>query len=329
MYRTVSQCHKTTRGTKLTLKGNTMIDKMKKVVRLLRDEDYRFKFMAAKGLYNSISDEKYLKKMFKAWMGYELNLENPQTLNEKLQWLKLHDRKHLYTKIVDKYEVKKYVAEIIGEEYIVPTLGVWDRFEDINFELLPDQFVIKCTHDSGGLVICRDKSTFDKKTARRKIMRSLSTNYYRRFREWPYRDMKPRIIAEQYIEDESGFLTDYKFYCFNGIPDCVLTCFDRATGDTKYYFFDKKWELKRYNKRGKDAPDGFTVPKPEGIDQMFELAETLAKASEAPFIRVDLYNVYGKIYFGELTLYPAAGFDTGRLPETDVLFGNKVKLVSI
>lgn len=292
------------------------------IFRYLTNKDYRFQHDARHGKYQDMPDDEYLKRMFRGYCGRELDLDNPRGLDEKVQWLKLHDRKPLYNTLVDKIEVKKFVAEIIGEEYIIPTLGEWERAEDIDFDKLPDQFVLKCTHDSHGLVICKDKADLDKGKAVRKLNDCLHRNYYKIFREWAYKDVKPRILAEQYLEDDTGFLTDYKFYCFNGKPDCVLTCFDRMAGETKYYFFDRNWELKRYNTQGKEAPEGFSKPKPENIDRMFELAEILAKASTAPFIRVDLYNVRGRIYFGELTLYPAAGFHRNWLAETDLIFGD-------
>ena len=302
---------------------------IEKALKYLFDSDYRFIIDANKGKYNNMPDDEYLRRQYKARLGYELDLDNPKTLNEKLQWLKLHDRKEIYSTLVDKYTAKDFVAKIIGAEYIIPTLAVWDEVEDVDFSILPNQFVLKGTHDSHGLVICKDKSKLDIEEAKKKLRETHDRNYYLKYREWPYKNVKPRIIAEKYMEDETGFLTDYKFYCFDGKADCVLTCFDRSLGDTKFYFFDRNWELKRYNKRGKEAPEGFTKPKPEGIDQMFELAEVLAKASEAPFIRVDFYNVYGQIYFGELTLYPSAGFDTGRLPETDRLFGDMLSLSKV
>ena len=298
-----------------------------KAIRYLTNPDYRFVINSIHfGMNRDMPDEDYLKRMFRWQMGYELNLDNPRTFNEKLQWLKLHDRNPLYTTMVDKFEVKKYVADIIGEEYIIPTLGVWKTFDEIDFGQLPNQFVLKCTHDSGGLVICRDKQNFNLARAGKKINKSLRRNYYYWGREWPYKDVKPRILAEKYMEDETGALTDYKFYCFNGKPDCVLTCYERNTGDTKFYFFDRNWNLKRYNKRGKEAPAGFTKPKPPNINKMFVLAERLASASGAPFLRVDMYNVLGRVYFGELTLYPLSGYDLNRLPETDKLFGNMVDL---
>lgn len=299
---------------------------MRGLLKYLTNKDYRFQHDARHGAYKDMPDDEYLKRMFKALHGYELDLENPRTLDEKIQWLKLYNRDPLYPTIVDKVEAKKYVADLIGEEHIIPTLGVWDRGEDIDFDALPDQFVLKCSHDSHRIVICKDKSKLDREKAVKTLNEGLQRNYYYIYREWAYKSVKPRILAEQYMQDDSGFLTDYKFYCFNGKPDSVMTCFDRNTGDTKFYFFDRDWKLKRYNKRGKEAPADFTKPKPENMDQMFDIAEKLATEVKAPFLRVDLYSVYGKIYFGELTLYPTGGFDMGRLPETDKLFGDMVNI---
>ncbi|SHM48007.1 ATP-grasp fold amidoligase family protein [Ruminococcus flavefaciens] len=277
-------------------------------------------------IIKAMPDSLFLRLFYKHHMGKKLNLKDPKTFNEKLQWLKLHDRRPEYTTMVDKYAVKKYVADKIGEQYIIPTLGVWEKFDDIDFDKLPDRFVLKCTHDSGGLAICKDKSNFDMQAARAKIEKSLKTNYYHSLREWPYKNVPPRIIAEKYMTDDEnseGF-TDYKFFCFDGKVDCVMVCLDRYTGDTKFYFFDKDWNLKRLNKRGKAAPEGFTIPKPECMDQMFELA---AKLSEGiTFVRVDLYQSCGQIYFGELTFYPDSGFDENILPEADEYWGRLLKL---
>ena len=302
---------------------------MGKLVRYATDKDYRFSVNDAHGLYRNMPDDEYLKRKFHARLGRDLDLDNPVTFNEKLQWLKLYDRQPIYTTLVDKYEVKKYVADLIGEEYVIPTLGVWDRFEDIDFNALPDQFVLKCTHDSGGLAICRDKASFDIERAGERIRASLKRNYYYRFREWPYKHVKPRVIAEAYRTDtpDSTELTDYKFYCFHGRPDCVMVCLDRGTGDTKFYFFDREWQLKRYNKRGKAAPPGFTIPKPEGMDEMFRIAETLS--SGIPSVRIDLYQSSGQILFGEYTFYPLSGFEPNRLPEADLYFGNQIDLSKV
>lgn len=297
-----------------------------KGIKYIFDSDYRFLHNSSSKRYWNMDDDEYLKKKFKAKIGKDLNLESPTTFNEKLQWLKLNDRNPKYTTMVDKYEVKQYVADKIGEQYIIPTYGVWDKFEDIDFDKLPEQFVLKCTHDSGGLVICRDKSKFDIDAAKKKINKSLQNNYFYNGREWPYKNVPARIIVEKYMTDneKSEGFTDYKFFCFDGKVDCVMVCLDRYTGDTKFYFFDKDWKLKRLNKRGKAAPEGFTIPKPECMDQMFELAAKLSQG--IPFVRVDLYQSCGKIYFGELTFFPDSGFDANILPEADAYFGSLIKI---
>lgn len=299
---------------------------LEKLINLVKSKDKRFLFLAKKGFYNNMNDEKYLTRVFEIRTGKKLNLNAPKTFNEKLQWLKIHDRRPEYTTMVDKYAVKKYIADKIGKQYIIPTLGVWDKFEDIDFDKLPEKFVLKCTHDSGGLVICKDKSKLDLEEAKKKINKSLHNNYFYSGREWPYKNVPPRIIAEKYMTDDEnseGF-TDYKFFCFDGKVDCVMVCLDRYTGNTKFYFFDKDWKLKRLNKRGKAAPEGFTIPKPECMDQMFELA---AKLSEGiTFVRVDFYQSFGQIYFGELTFYPDSGFDANILPEADEYWGKLLKL---
>lgn len=272
------------------------------------------------------NDELFLKLKFFFLFKRKLDLKNPQTLNEKLQWLKLYNRKPEQISMVDKIEAKKYVANIIGEEYIIPTIGQWDKFEDIDFNKLPNQFVLKCTHDSGGVVVCKDKSTLNKAYARKVINFGLGKNHYWGSREWPYKMIKPRIIAEELISDwpDKEGLSDYKFFCFDGYVQSVMLCLDRHLGDTKFYFFDKDWNLLRLNKRGLAAPEGFTLPKPKNIDKMFEIASLLSKGH--PFIRVDLYNSGGKIYFGELTLYPDSGFDPNLLPGTDKTLGKLISL---
>lgn len=274
-----------------------------------------------------IPDSLYLKYRFKKLMGCSLNLRNPQTFNAKLQWLKLYDRRPQYSQLVDKCSAKKWVADKIGSQYIIPTLGVWEHFEEIDFDKLPSQFVLKCTHDSGSYVICKDKATFDIQSAKNKLSKALKTNFYYSNGEWPYKNVPPRIIAEQYMEDRNGAFVDYKFSCFNGVVDCVMVCLDRHLNDVKFYFFDKEWNLKRLNVRGKNAPEGFTIPKPSCMDEMFEIAAKLSKG--IPFVRVDLFECDGKVYFGEMTFYPDSGFDANLLPETDEYFGQLIDLSKI
>lgn len=290
------------------------------------DSNKRFYVMAHFELTNYMNDEEYLVRMYRSRMNKELNLNNPLTFNEKLQWLKIHNRDQLYTKLVDKYEAKQYVSKNLGEQYIIPTIGLWDSFDEIDFSKLPGEFVLKCTHDSGGVIVCRDKNSIDSTKIRRILNQKLSKNYYWGGREWPYKNVKPRIIAEEYMEDNpnSSELTDYKFHCFNGRVDSVMVCYDRQSNDTKYYFFDKDWQLKRYNYRGINAPKDFTLPKPKNMDEMFFIAEQLSRG--LPFVRIDLYSINGKTYFGEITFYPQSGFDNKLLPETDKLWGEMIDL---
>ena len=266
--------------------------------------------MGIKGKVHFLKDETYLKMMYKCAFHKKLNLDNPTTFNEKLQWLKLHDRNPIYTQLVDKYEVKKYVKNKIGEEYIIPTLGVWDRFEDIDFSALPNQFVLKCTHDSGGLVICKDKSSFYIQKAKRKIEKCLKCNYYWAGREWPYKDVKPRIIAEEYMEDtETGELRDYKFFTFGGKVKALFIASERQKEgeETKFDFFDKSYNHLQ-------------------ITKMKELSELLSKG--IPHLRVDFYEVNGKPYFGELTFSHWSGLVPFEPEEWDKIFGDWITLPS-
>lgn len=289
-----------------------------------------FRKLGKYGFLNFIADKTYIKILYRLFMKQNLDLIHPRSLNEKIQWLKLYDRKEKYTKMADKFISKEYVSNIIGEKYIIPTYGVWDNFDDIDFDKLPTKFVLKCTHDCGSVIVCKDKYKFNIEFARKRIKKAMSFNYFWVGREWAYKNIKPRIIAEQYIEDAgTKDLRDYKFYCFANIVDSVLVCLDRDSGNTKFYFFDKKWNLKKYNKLSKNLPTEFTLPKPNNIDEMFEIAKKLSIASGAPFLRVDLYNANGKIYFGELTFYPDCGLDNNRLPETDLYFGNLVQLSKV
>ena len=268
-----------------------------------------------------LSDEQYLKLFFKSNLGYSLNLENPQTFNEKLNWIKIYDRKPIYTTMVDKYEAKKYVASIIGDEYIIPTLGVWNRFEEIDFNTLPYQFVLKCTHDSGGLVICRDKSKLDIEVARKKINRSLKTNYYLLGREWPYKDVKPRIIAEKYMTDNGNGLTDYKFYTMNGKVKAMMIVTDRGIA-TKADYFDREFHHLDFTW---GYPNSTVLPqKPVQYEKMIELAERLAKGTTE--VRVDFYEVRGSLYFGEMTFFDGSGLQPILPVEWDKKLGSWLEL---
>lgn len=258
------------------------------------------------GYIRFLDDETYLRLMYWCRFHRKLNLKNPVTFNEKLQWLKLHNRRPEYTEMVDKYLAKKYVAERIGEEYIIPTLGVYDKFDEIDFNALPDQFVLKCTHDSGGLVICQDKAKLDIAAAKRKIEKCLKRNYYYAGREWPYKNVKPRIIAEEYLQEvDSEDVNDYKIHCFNGVPKLILVCSNRFSAKGLCEdFYTNDWH--HINVKRPDHPNGEVLKKPAELDKMLELSGMLAK--EIPFLRVDFYISNHRVYFGELTFYPAGGF---------------------
>ncbi|MBQ3714299.1 MAG: hypothetical protein IJM92_19955 [Fibrobacter sp.] len=272
-----------------------------------------------------LSDSLFIKLVYFANFRKRLNLNNPQSFNEKLQWLKLNDRNSLYTILVDKCAVKDWVAEKIGANHIVPNLGVWKKFDEINFGELPKKFVLKCTHDSGGLVVVKDKNMLDIPSAKKKIEKCLKKNFYYEGREWPYKNVPSQIIAEEFLDDNGHVPIDYKVYCFNGEPYKVMLCLDRDKDEpTKFYSFDFKWNLLRHNLRGKSAPEGFTLPKPKSLDLMYESAKKLSQGM--PFVRVDFYDLDGHMYFGEMTFYPDSGFDAAILPEIDQLYGTMIDL---
>lgn len=300
---------------------------IKMLKKAFSDKKIFFSYLSTLGALNFLDDKTYLKLMYKVYMGHSLDLLHPRTFNEKLQWLKINYRNPIYTQMVDKQAVKRYVSERIGEEYIIPTLGVWEHFDEIDFNSLPTQFVLKCTHDSGGVVICKDKRNLDMEKAKSIIEKSLKRNFYWHGREWPYKNVHPKIIAEKFISDKENIdtkLTDYKFFCFNGKVNNVMVCLDRDSGATKFYFFSPDWKLMRINKRGKAAPLDFTLPKPECLDEMVFVAEKLAKG--LPFVRIDLYQSNKMVYFGEITFFPDSGFDSNILQETDLEWGRMIKL---
>lgn len=276
-------------------------------------------------LYSLLPDKQYLKLRYWAFFGKKLDLKSPKTFNEKLQWLKLYDRRLEYSIMVDKYEAKEYVKSIIGDEYIIPSIGVWDSFDEIDFDKLPNQFVLKCTHDSGGLVIVKDKKHFDKVLAKKKINSSLSNNYYLYGREWPYKDIKPRIIVEKYMEDPgcNGELTDYKLMCFNGKVEYIFVCTDRYSDDgVKIDIFDKNWNHIQLERKHRNS--GCTIKRPHCFDEMVRLAEKLS--NDIPFLRVDFYEIENKVYFGELTFFPEGGFGEFNPPDWDYKFGELIDL---
>lgn len=304
--------------------------KISTLIKLLKNDPGAVRVAIADNISRSrlshiIPDKAYLKYIYRAHFGKKLNLKQPKTFNEKLNWLKLYNRDPKYCDFVDKDKVKKYISETIGEQYVIPTLGVWERFEDIDFNSLPDRFVLKCTHDSGSTVICRDKSNFDLDSARKKITRKLGMNLYWHGREWPYKDVKPRIIAEEYMEQEgSDDLTDYKFYCFNGEPRFLYVSIGLSNHSTaRIGFVSLDWEKMPF-RRNDFAPLEELPPKPATFETMIEFAKKLSE--NIPFLRVDFYEINGKLYFGELTFYPGAGFTVLEPAEWDEKIGEWIKL---
>lgn len=275
-----------------------------------------------------LSDEMYLKLLYKIVTGKRLNIKEPRTFNEKLQWLKLNDRKEIYTDMVDKYEAKKVVEDRIGKEYVVETYGVYDCFEEIDFDSLPEKFVLKCTHDCGGLVICRDKSKLDKDEARKKINKCLKKNYYFSSREWPYKNVKPRIIAEKYLEnmseDSELGIVDYKWFCFGGEPKFLYVSQgleEHSTARISFYDMEfNKMPFSRSDYKGFEEKPF----KPTRFDEMKEIARKLAK--DIPFVRIDLYEINGNIYFSEITFYPCSGMIPFTPAEWDYELGNLLDL---
>lgn len=273
-----------------------------------------------------IPDSIYIQIYYFAHFKKFCDLKKPSTYNEKLNWLKLHDHNLLYPTLVDKYEAKEYVARIIGNEYIIPTLGVWDTFDDIDFEKLPNQFVLKCTHDSEGLVIVKDKKELDKNAAKEKIEAALKQNFYYIGREWPYKDVKPRIIAEQYMEDHiDGELRDYKFFCFDGEPKAMFIASDRASDHVKFDYYDLKFNHLDIKQKYPHAQEA--LRKPDTFEKMIDFSKILSKGF--PHVRVDFYEVDGHLYFGELTFYHFSGFMPFEPDRWDKVFGDWLKLPKV
>lgn len=297
----------------------------KNTLELLKEDPKRlFQMMADNRLLMWMPDSLFLKISYRLKLNKKLNLDKPKTFNEKLQWLKLNDRKPVYTTMVDKYEAKKFVADRIGNKYIIPTIGVWDSFEQINFEDLPNQFVLKTTHDSGGVVICKDKTKFDETAAKIKLKKNLHQNYFWPGREWPYKNVKPRIIAENYLSFLNGSeLVEYKIFCFNGEPMLFLICKGEGHTDQRTNDF--------YDLEFNHIPVTVTCPnarekchKPDEYDELIRLSSELAKNTYQ--LRVDFYVINHKIYFGELTFFHDSGFCKFNPPEWDRRFGDMLKL---
>lgn len=286
---------------------------------------WKFVFNVFRRVPHLIPDKLFLQVKYRAKKGIWPNLDNPQTFTEKINWLKLNDRNPIYTKMVDKYEVKSLVALRIGGKYIIPTLGIWERAELINWDSLPDQFVLKTTHGGGsnGVVVCTNKSKFNKEQAIAKLNKSLKSDIFLYFREWPYKNVPRRIIAETFMKDDNAplgsSLSDYKFYCFNGEPMYCQVIRDRNTKET-IDFYDMDWNHQEFVGLNPVARNGLSpVARPEKLEVMKDICKKLAK--DIPFVRVDLYIINESIYFGELTFYPASGFGVFTPSEWDAKLG--------
>lgn len=307
------------------------MSKVETLINVLRDKRHGriktavFYNLINLGLFSFLSDRKFLQLAYKVLMEEPLDLQNPKTFNEKLQWLKLYDRKREYTSMVDKLRAKDYVSNILGSEYIIPTLAVWDNPETIELEGLPEKFVIKTNNGSGGndVIVCKDKSALNLKDVRHSMQRSLKTNTYRTLREWPYKDIEPKIFAEEYVVDNGKELHDYKFFCFHGTVVCFKVDFNRWEGHRANYY-SPDLQLIPYGEVICPPDFSQTPPIPENIGEMIIIAEKLSYGH--PFMRVDLYNVNGKIYFGEMTFYPASGLSPFTDKKFDLLLGKLLKV---
>ncbi len=271
-----------------------------------------------------IPDEYWIRFRFLMLMGRRCNLKNPRSFSEKIQWLKLNEHFDEYTTWCDKIECKSLAKSFVGEEHIIPTIGVWDRFEDIDFSKLPDKFVLKCNHDSGGIVICRDKTKFDYKAAEKKLKSCLKRDYYLNGREWPYKNIKRKILAEPYIESEEGRneLTDYKLMVFNGKVRCSFTCTDRYSGGLKVTFFDNAWNMLPFDR--KYPRSRVMIEKPQSYEWMVEVSERIA--SKWRFARIDFFEVDGMPYLGEVTFYPGSGMERFYPEKWDFELGSWLEL---
>ncbi len=299
--------------------------RMKFVSMLLKRPRLLFVWLAEHGWFTHMDDEKYLRLFYRAKMGRTLHLDPPVTLNEKVQWLKLHDRDPLHCKLVDKAAVRGYIAEMIGAEYLIPMLGVWDDPDEIDFSELPERFVLKCTHNSGGAIVCADKAAFDEARARKELKRQLKRNYYTVGREWLYKDVPRRVLAEAFIGSEEGVLpADYKFFCFNGVARALIVCLNRVGNRVNSYYFDRDFQLFPIQRTTIEKPADFIIEKPPHFEQMLGLAEKLSRGM--PYVRIDLYDTPDGIRFGEFTFFGKSGFEYLYTEEGDRIMGGFLKL---
>ena len=299
---------------------------MKRLLRAIKNPRKILQYVTNKPIFSRMSDENYLKMKYRVNLGKRMNLENPKTFNEKMQWLKLNDHKDIYTQMVDKYAVKQLVAKKIGEEYLIPTIGVWENFEDIDFEKLPNQFVLKTTHDSGTVIVCRDKATLDIEAARKKINGRIGYNYYYSCREWPYKNVKPRIIAERFMQDRDfPVLNVFKVFNFNNGEQIIQAIQNDKTPLERIDYFDTNWNklVLRQNYQNSDTP----LPRPQTLEKMLQISKELSQGFA--FLRTDFYEVNGKLYFSEFTFYSDAGFAYFEPAEWDKILGDRINLKNL
>ena len=308
------------------------MSKIQSALQMLKSD--RSTFMAAiiQNFFGWLPDKTYLQLLYRFKMSHKLDLNHPKTFTEKIQWLKLYNRKPEYTLMVDKYAVKKYVADIIGEKYIIPTLGVWDKPEDTDWDALPNEFVLKTTHGggSGGVVICKDKKTFDRNKAILTLRDSMNSDIYRSLREWPYKDVKKRVLAEKYMVPKDMVnnpiyeLSDYKFFCFNGEPKYCQVIRDRHNKES-IDFYDMNWRHQEFVGLNPVASNGINpVPQPLLLDDMICICHKLSKNMK--FVRIDMYVIDNRIYFGEITFYPASGMGLFNPDKWNEELGNLISL---
>ena len=268
---------------------------------IIRNRELRLKLI---NLLRFIPDEPYLKMVYRIKTGKKLNLKHPKTFCDKLNWLKLHDIHPEYTRLVDKVAVREHLKEVLGEDIGIPLLGVWEHYDDIDFDALPDKFVLKCNHDSGSVKVITDKAYMDHAALRRFYEGRLIQNPYILGREYPYRDVPPRIYAEQFmIPEGDSDINDYKFFCFDGKPEILFVATERST-DCRFDFFDMDFrhlDIENIHPQS-DRP----IPCPASFGQMKELATRLSRGMK--FVRIDLYEINGRVYFSEYTIYHAGGF---------------------
>lgn len=302
---------------------NSIITKLKTAASLLKTPKKLLLPAGQNGLLNLIPDKIYLQTVFKAETGYKLNLDHPRTYNEKLQWLKLYDRRPEYVTYADKYKVREYIEKVIGKEYLIPLIGMYKRVDDIPWKELPNRFVLKCNHASGTNIVCKNIKDLDIDSAKKALSKWLRRNAFWGAREWCYKDIDPCIICEEFIETQDGNTPDdYKFMCFNGVPRLIQVHHDRYGNHTLDYY-TPEWEKADLQRIDANI-SAISITKPEKLDEMLMIAEKLSK--DMYYARIDLYYVNGKIYFGEITMYPTGGFSTFKRYEDDVLLGSYMKL---